>query len=612
MSLLAPFWFLLAGAAAVPLLLHLMRRRSGVRTEFPAARYLVRAEREHSRSLRLRNLLLMLLRVCIILFLALAAARPVVRWAGWSSGRGPVALAVVLDNSLSTSAVAGGQPVLESLRDSARHVLAAAREDDRIWLVTADGRIAGGNAGSASAALDAVRPLAGAGDMPAAVRAAAATVSGAGGLAPRVVILTDAQRSAWSGKLDAPDGVEYVVMAPASVPPINRAVIAATARPGRWTPRGALEIGIHTADTVAFRVALLTEGVANTIARGAFVPGDRQVVRVAPDTRGWVAGRVEIDPDELPGDDVRWFAAWVGAAPAVGTTGAAGPFVRSALEVLRTEARVRDGGEIRFMAADEAAGEGALFLTAPLLPAQLGAANQALARRGIPWRFGPARSGGRLHGEGVAGAEVHRRFALVATAPARVDTLAAVNGEPWAVSGVTDAGAYVLVASPLAPDATSLPVRASFVPWIATVLFERLAGTRGGVVAAAPGAAVRMPAWADSLVVQGAETTTVGGDEFTAPGVPGVHFFSRDGRRVGALVVNAEDSESILARMEDSEMAALFGAIAPRLARADRGWRDALFAGDGPRALVTPALIAVLVLLFLELAATTIRARGAA
>src|SRR5690348_7077681 len=73
-SFLAPLWLALAGAAAVPLLIHLLRRRIGTRVEFPAARYLARAEQEHSRSLKLRNLLLMLLRVAIVLLVALAAA----------------------------------------------------------------------------------------------------------------------------------------------------------------------------------------------------------------------------------------------------------------------------------------------------------------------------------------------------------------------------------------------------------------------------------------------------------------------------------------------------------------------------------------------------------
>ena len=64
MSFLAPWFLMLGGAALVPLLIHLLRRKIGLHVEFPAARYLARAEREHSRTLRMRNLLLMLLRVC--------------------------------------------------------------------------------------------------------------------------------------------------------------------------------------------------------------------------------------------------------------------------------------------------------------------------------------------------------------------------------------------------------------------------------------------------------------------------------------------------------------------------------------------------------------------
>lgn len=612
MSLLAPLWFLLAGAAAVPLLLHLLRRRSGVRTEFPAARYLARAEREHSRSLRLRNLLLMLLRVLIVLLLALAAARPVARLGGWWRGNTPVALAIVLDNSLSTGIVEGGRPLLESLRDTAMLVLEGAGDTDRIWVVTADGRVAGGTPAAARVALESARSLPGAGDLPGAVRAAAATVTSAGALAPRVVVLTDAQRTAWAGRIDAPDAVEYVLVTPGAAAPANRGVVTADARPVRWTPRGTLAIDIRTTDTVAYRVVLLGDGASRTIHRGVFVPGDAQLLRVAPDARGWIAGRVEIDPDELPADDVRWFAAWVGAAPSVVATPGAGDFVRSALEVLRAEGRAQHGREIRLMGAHEAEGPGPVLLAAPVLPAQLGAANQALARRGIPWRLGALRPAGRLRGEGVEGIAVRTRHALVPTAGARVDTLASVDGEPWAVAGVTSAGPYVLVASPLVPDATALPVRAAFVPWIAATLFERLAGGNGGVVAAAPGATVPMPAWADSLVVQGDGASVVAGAEFTAPAAPGVHFFSRDGRQVGALVVNAEDSESVLARMEDGEMARRFGSRPPRMARTERGWRDALFAGEGARALVIPALLAALALLVLELAATSVRARGTA
>src|SRR3954464_14437134 len=123
MSFLAPLFLFLGAAAAVPLLLHLLRRNVGTRVEFPAARYLQRAEQEHSRSLRIRNLLLMLLRVLLVLALAIAAAKPFV--SGFGVGHGPTAIAIVLDNSLSTTAVTGGTPAFDGLRDAARTLLTA-------------------------------------------------------------------------------------------------------------------------------------------------------------------------------------------------------------------------------------------------------------------------------------------------------------------------------------------------------------------------------------------------------------------------------------------------------------------------------------------------------
>src|SRR5580693_2988658 len=110
MGFLAPIFLALGLGAAVPLLIHLLRRRTGVRIDFPAARYLARAEQEHSRRLKLRNLLLMLVRVLAVASIAVAAARPVSGVLGRLVGAGhaPVALAIVLDNSLSTSVVVAG------------------------------------------------------------------------------------------------------------------------------------------------------------------------------------------------------------------------------------------------------------------------------------------------------------------------------------------------------------------------------------------------------------------------------------------------------------------------------------------------------------------------
>ena len=120
---LAPAFLALAVLAGVPLLVHLLRRRIGRTVEFPAVRYLARMEQEHSRELKLRHRLLLFLRVLAVVALALAAARPMARLAGL--GHAPVALALVVDNSMSSGAVRDGQAVIDGLRADARALISS-------------------------------------------------------------------------------------------------------------------------------------------------------------------------------------------------------------------------------------------------------------------------------------------------------------------------------------------------------------------------------------------------------------------------------------------------------------------------------------------------------
>ena len=105
MGFLTPLLLALGAAAIVPLVLHLIQRQHGPRLTFPALRYLRRAEKENARRIRLRQLLLLALRVAAVVLLALAAARPFVRAGG--DVHEPTAVAIVLVNSLSTGLVDG-------------------------------------------------------------------------------------------------------------------------------------------------------------------------------------------------------------------------------------------------------------------------------------------------------------------------------------------------------------------------------------------------------------------------------------------------------------------------------------------------------------------------
>src|SRR3984957_5832910 len=327
-----------------------MRRRAGARIDFPAVRYLARAEREHSRRLRLRNLLLMMLRVLAVILIALAAARPVSRIVGrlfgwFGAAHAPTAVAVVVDNSLSASVVIQGRTVLDRLIDAADGVLGRSATTDRVWLVTADGTVQGGTVATVRAALHRVHPLGGAGDPPAAVGRAgvvAASQARSAGMSDAVVaVATDGQATTWTAPVDI-NGARAVVFVPQDAPPLNHAVADVEARPERWTPRGEVVARLTgIADSAAYRIDL----GGRTLARGTASAGDPMVsVHASPVERGWVAGAVALDPDELRADDVRHFAVWIGEPPAVAVDSAVGPFMREALTTLESTGRAGAGG----------------------------------------------------------------------------------------------------------------------------------------------------------------------------------------------------------------------------------------------------------------------------
>lgn len=595
MSFLSPFALLLAGAAAVPLLLHLLRRRMGEKVEFPALRYLLRAEREHSRELKLRNMLLMLLRILAILAFAFAASRPVGRLA--AGGHAPTALALVLDNSLSTSAVVDGAPVLARLKDAARVALAKSTAGDRLWLVTADGRVVGGNNASVRTALDRIEPLAGAGDIRAAVTRAAQLVKAAGIPAKQVAVLTDAQATSWSTTVPL-DGAPATVFAPSLAPPRNRAVIRAVAEPPHWTPRGGIRAATSATDSVTFRVALGPRAAA----RGTAAPGADIVVRLEPVERGWLPGAVELEPDELRGDDVRWFAVHVGPAPAVTAEAAAGAFGRLAVDALAQDGRVTHGPGIAITGAEVARTPAVLF--APADPVQLATANRALERANIPWKFGGLRNGpSAIKGAGLTGVNATRWYLLEPRGAAEagsVDTLAMVGGDAWAVAGI----GYVLIASPLSGDATDLPLRASWVPWLGTAIVGHLSGDAGIVTDAAPGAMVQRPIWARELEAPDGSRIPVRETRIETPARPGVYFWMRGATRAGALVVNPEVAESDLTRLPLDQLRGRFDGADVAVASDAAKWTNSAFAVSGRRALEGLFLVLGLLLLAAEAVVT--------
>lgn len=628
MAFLAPAFLALGLLAGVPLLVHLLRRRVGRVLDFPAVRYLERMEQEHSRDLKLRNRLLLILRLIAVLALALAAARPIANLLG--VGHAPIAVAVVMDNSLSSGAVQNGQVLFDSLRAEARALVGELTADDRAWIVTADGRVIGGSPEALQAGLDALQPFGGRGDLAAATRRALALARSGAPRTPVVAVVSDGQRSSLRGdSVVQADAVPVVMLRRGAGAPRNRAVLQATAEPARWTPGGAVTLAIAAPDSAPWRLTLDGRTVARGTVPAATLDAPARVTqRLASTSTGWVRGSVEIDADALRADDTRWFAVRVAPPPSVNVRNEGGPFLGAALGTLVDEGRLArantaDGRAVTVAGADAAGTRLPVLLTAPRDPIGVGEANRQLERLGIPWRFGPiaraqvlarvpARGGaadtGSISARAFDGTPVRTRYPLVYSpgssggAPrAATDTIATAGGAPWVVAGE----GYVLVGSSIDPEATDLPLDAAFVPWLLEALARRL-GDDGRLIEASPGQVVSGMRDVTGLEAPDGKVAPVASDRITVPAQAGVYFLRRADTRVGALVVNGEASESDMANtLADSANASalLAGLVAGKdVVTADNGtvWQDAVFSRAAGQALLLPLVALALAALLAE------------
>src|SRR5687768_3778438 len=101
-SFLSPLFLIGAIAAAVPILLHLFHRKTEVVIDFPSVSLMKRAPVQQHRRRRLRELLLLALRVAALILLAVSFARPYLAGAA-APATAPLTV-IAVDTSMSMSA----------------------------------------------------------------------------------------------------------------------------------------------------------------------------------------------------------------------------------------------------------------------------------------------------------------------------------------------------------------------------------------------------------------------------------------------------------------------------------------------------------------------------
>lgn len=299
MGFLAPVFLLGALAAAVPIVLHLVRKRTEIVVDFSAVRLLARAPVFVHRRRRLRELVLLALRVAALVLLAGSFARPFFARAV-APASAPLTV-VAVDTSLSLSAP--GQ--MDRARAAAREAVETAPATDVVALVA-----------FADAATVVVPPTA---DRRAVVAAIDRLEAGPGGTRyrtalakatevigarrARVVVVTDLQQAGWDASDEGglPDEVDCDVVA-IPRPAGNLAVTAAVRR----------DDGVHATvqnyagQPARTEVRLVVEGrslAAATLDVGPFAAVD---VRLDAELPSAGAARVEVsDEAGYQGDNIR-------------------------------------------------------------------------------------------------------------------------------------------------------------------------------------------------------------------------------------------------------------------------------------------------------------------
>jgi len=142
MTFLSPLFLGAAGAAVLPLVLHLMAKRNTVRMNFSTVRFLKLAQKQSSTKIRMENFLLWLLRTLLMLLLAFAFAKPVARLSGHSSfgsllGASRRDVAIVWDGSYSMSYELNGRSVWDVSKDSVISIIRGLNKGDRVSIFVA-------------------------------------------------------------------------------------------------------------------------------------------------------------------------------------------------------------------------------------------------------------------------------------------------------------------------------------------------------------------------------------------------------------------------------------------------------------------------------------------
>ncbi len=324
MQFLNPLALLGLATALIPLVVHLLHRGRPREVPFSNLIFLRQLHQSSRRSLRLRQWLVLLLRMLILICLALAFARPALHeGGGFLGGAQPTTAVVLLDHSYSTRYTASTGRVFDHLRSRTQdvlHLFEGGRDKLHLLAWPMQAGAAMGSATTAEGArqqLDKHAPGDAAGGLHAALRAARAVLDAHSGEPRELYLISDLARPDWADVSWEPQA-DLPVFVVASTPASQTNWFVGATRIADWLAAPGQPLTIQTvvgrwggpAAEEETTIQLYMDGERVQQRRISLPAGASGPVEfsVAPRRSGRLTGFIEIEDDPLSVDNRRYFA----------------------------------------------------------------------------------------------------------------------------------------------------------------------------------------------------------------------------------------------------------------------------------------------------------------
>ena len=326
LSFLSPLFLVGAAAAALPIVLHLLKREPETRVRFAAVHLLKHAPVEHTEKRHLRELLLLALRIAALVLLAMAFARPFLPAS--AAGASGAVTVIALDTSSSLSAPG----VFDRARQLAKDAVGRAAAGDLVGVVTfADTAEIAARPGTdrvlATDTIDHAAVGFGATRYRAALSAAAQAIGDRPGT---IVVVTDLQENGWDAgdRVSVSERTKIAVVDVGALPP-NLAVVGIRAQADRVVAT------VHNSGDRAreARVRLSVDDRPSGETTASVGPNQSADVALALPPRGEVAAVAVDDPTGSQADNVRYLVIGGRTKPSVLVVTGSGDLSREAFYV---------------------------------------------------------------------------------------------------------------------------------------------------------------------------------------------------------------------------------------------------------------------------------------